>query len=70
MAKAKQPENKLPIIKGSYQWKTCKQVMQVTSVTDTYNFIYTQSKTNLDQILSLSLDNFERAVRFGNLIKI
>jgi hypothetical protein len=70
MAKSKQPESKLPIIYGSYQWKTCRQIMEVIRITDVYMFRYIESYTNKNQTLSLSLDNFERAVKFGNLVKI
>lgn len=69
-AKSKASESKLPIIKGKYKWKSCGQVIEVVKITDVYQFIYTKSETNLNQTLSLSLDNFERAVKFGNLIKI
>lgn len=69
-AKSKTSDSKLPIIRGSYKWKSCGQVMEVVKITDTYQFVYVESETNLNQPLSLSLDNFERAVKFGNLIKI
>jgi len=63
---------------GFYQWKSCRQIMMFLSFAKadekaggfTFTFGYVESNTNLGKRLTLSLNNFEQALRVGTLIKI
>jgi len=63
---------------GLYQWKSCKQVMMFLSFAKAdekaggfaFTFGYVESNTNIGKRLTLSLNNFEEALKFGTLIQI